>query len=169
MPSSLPLGPLGAISQRSVPIFHTNGHFWVGWPGSGSQGTRTARVLFFGRATSLFSQFPKSRQPDTSGHIRASRACHHRSTHQTGPNHVWDGRGRDLRSDTRRRPPASAPPPTSGRTAVTCSDSPSRRDSSRVQCPVFPSAGSGATFLFRLRVPKRRGRPDGAAERRRGR
>lgn len=68
-----------------------------------------------------------------------------------------------------RWPAPAAPPPTSGRTAVTCPGRSGRRGCSRVEYPVFPSAGSGATFPFRLRVPERRGRPDRGAERRRGR
>lgn len=76
---------------------------------------------------------------------------------------------RDPTAASRVGPAPAAPPPTSGRTAVTCPDRSGRRGFSRVEYPVFPSAGSGATFPFRLRVPERRGRPDRGAERRRGR
>lgn len=127
-----------------------------------------------GKTTSFLSGFPNSREPDTSGPIRASRACHDISD-GPGPNPVWEQlpvpRGQTAATPGAGHAPAPAAPPPlpAGLGSRALAPPPHRHGSSRFQRPGFPSAGSGATFPFRLRVPKRSWRPDGGAERRRRR
>lgn len=170
--------PRASLRFLTVPLQRAQSQYpnqWPFWKGCQGQTSRKPGLLGcrLGKATSLFSGFPNGPRPDSSGRIRDSRACHD-IIDGRGPHCVWERRGRDLSLPTRQRPPALGPPPCprprpplpAGQWSRALTP-PRRRGSSGVQRPDFPSAGSGAAFPFRLRVPKRSGRPGGGAERRR--
>lgn len=150
-------GPRNTISWRSQ--YHIPGQWPLqgGDPRSGCEWTLTARSAVLGKPLLSSLRFKTGRQPGTWGHCRASRAGHH----------IFDGPEHNpapgAHTATGPSPRAAAPPPLPvGRSRAPTP--PRRRGSCCGERPSLPSAGSGATFPFRLRVPERSGRPDPGAE-----